>query len=247
MRVEIIAVLILLAIPLAAAALDQSYVHVVARDGTSTMEKSMELAVFSNQLTSDALEKMAVLCKSDRDLDCDVDVANKKVAIREKLSPGAYYSFSSDYGLPDITHTLVINSIPSDRFAADLDDLLVGAGVTESSGGSVDSIDLRDKTANNKSVYYLKLLKVNITYTVTMPLDIAEARAGDVAGEISGNSATFDLVKVMEESEPITVRCTELNLGYMVGIAGIAVIAVLAFLFLSGRKPEAEKPQKKRK
>ncbi len=247
MRAEIIAVLFLLAIPLATAALDQSYAQVVARDGSSTMEKSMELAVFSSQLTSDALGKMAALCKSDRDLDCDVDVANKKVTIREKLSPGAYYSFSSDYGLPYVTHTMVVNSIPSDRFAADLDKLLLGAGVTDSSGGGVDSIDLRDKAANNKSVYYLKLFRANITYTITMPLEIAEAKAGSVAGEIGGDSVTFDLVRVMEESAPITVRCTELNLGYLVGIGGIIVVAVLAALFISSRKPEAQKPQKKRK
>lgn len=247
MRVEIAAVLFLLTVSLAAAALDQSYVHVVSRDGSSTMEKTMELAMFSNQLTPAVLERMGATCKSDRDLDCDVDVQNKKITIRERLSSGTYYVFTSEYGLPYITHTLVVKSIPSDRFGDVLNELLVAANVTGEGGSGVGAMDLTDKAANNESVFYLKLLKANITYTVTMPMAIAEARAGEVAGGIHGDVAEFNLVEVLEASEPITVRCVELNLGYIVAIVGIGIIAFLAFSFVSGRRAETPQNPKKGK
>ncbi|MDD5172397.1 MAG: hypothetical protein PHF60_05170 [Candidatus ainarchaeum sp.] len=247
MRTQIVAVLFLLAVSLSFAALDQSYVHVVARDGSSTMEKTMELAVFSNQLTSDALTRMGAICQSDRDLDCDVDVENKKITIREKLASGSYYSFSSDYGLPYVTYTLVVNSIPSDKFAADLETLLVGAGVVQPGDSSVEPMDLTDKQGNNETVYYLRLFRANITYAVTMPIPITEAYAGEVKGEISGDTARFDLLDVMAGSEPITVKGTEFNLGYMIAIIGIIVIAALAFSFRAGSKPEVPKPSKKKK
>lgn len=247
MRTQIIAVLFLLAISLAAAALDQSYVHAVARDGSSTMEKSMELAVFSNQLTSEVLTEMGDMCQSDRDLDCDVDVENRKITIREKLAPGSYYSFSSDYGLPYITHTLVVNSIPSDKFAADLEKLLVGAKIVQPGDSGVEPIDLTDEGSNNESIYYLRLFKANITYTVIMPIPITEAYAGETKGEINGNATTFDLLDVMEESEQITVKGTELNLGYIIVIIGVVAIAALAFSFMAGPKAEVPKPSKKKK
>jgi len=246
MRAEIIAVLILVMVSTAAAALDQSYIHTVSRDGTSVMEKTMELSVFSNKLTPEMLGKMADLCRTDRDLDCDVDVEGKKITIRENFSSGGYYTFTTDYGLPDVTYTLAVRSLPSDRFSATLDKLLVGAGVTEAASGSASPLELTDKEANEQTASYLKFLKVKVTYSVTMPAAISEASAGSVAGEVSGDSATFDLLKVMEESEPITVKSSELNLGYIVGIIGIVVLVAMAAYFLYANKP-AEKAPKKRK
>lgn len=247
MRAENVAVLFLLVIQLAAAGLDQSYTQAVARDGTSTVEKTMELAVFANQLTPEALGRMDTICRTDPRFDCDVDVAGKKITIRETLPPGGYYSFSSDYGLPDVTYTLVVNSVPSDRFSSTLDRLLVEADVTEESGSAGNPINLRDKDDNNETVFYSRFFDINITYIVTMPVDITEAHAGAIEGEISGKSVRFNLVDVLAEAQPITVKGTELNMGYIVGIVGIILIVGLALLFLAGRKPEVEKPHKKKK
>lgn len=246
MRADIIAVLILVMASTVSAALDQTYVQTVSRDGSSVMEKTMELSVFSNQLTPDVLGKMADLCKTDRDLDCDVDIEGKKVTIREKLTAGEDYAFATDYGLPDVTYTLVLRSMPNDRFSAALDKLLVGAGVIGVTGGATGPLVLTDKEANQESLYYLKLLNVKMTYRLTMPAAISEASAGSVAGEVSGDSVTFDLLKVMEQSEPVTVKSSELNLGYIAGIIGIVVLVALAAYFLYANRPVEKKPRKRK-
>jgi hypothetical protein len=234
MRRAIFVFLLLLAA--AHAALDQSYVQTVARNGSSAIEKTMEVTIFANQLTSDGLQRMQQVCASGPRFDCSVDVDAKTVLMREGFAPGGYYSFSTDYGVPSITYTLTIDRIPTDRFSNDLDRLLAAANVTDSSGGgAARPIDLKDAATNQENAVLLKQFKANITYTIRMPVAIYDARAGGVQGSVSGNEVSFDLVEVLSESRPIVVRSSELNSGYLLAIGGVIVLAALSVTFFTSK------------
>lgn len=233
MRREIVAVLLLTLA--AGAALDQSYVQTVSRNGTSVIEKTMQITIFSNQLTADALAKMDAYCGSQKTIRCSVDAANKTVTMSDVFASGGYYEYSSDYGLPFITHTVTVTRIPTDRFSSILDSILRGSNVTSGSGGSTTALDLRDSKANRENAKVLRQLGVNITYTIIMPAQASSASSGNVSGRIDGQSASFDLVEVLDQSQPMVVKSEEANLGYMTVIAGVIVVAALALSFMGSK------------
>jgi hypothetical protein len=235
MRRELLGLLILSA--MAAAAIDQEYVQVVARNGSSSIEKTMEVVLFSDQLAADALVRMEQVCRTSTAVDCTVDAEARKVTMREDYLPGTYYSYSTEYGLPFVTHTISISKVPTDRFSRALGRLLVLANATEpaAGGGSVNPIDLLDREENGPNVEILRRIDANLTYVVVMPLPVAEASAGEVTAAVDGERAEFDLIRVMEEGKPMVVRSRELNLGYMVAIAGVVVVAALALAFFRSK------------
>lgn len=236
-------ILILLAISLAWGAVDQSYVQNVFRDGSSVIQKTSELTIFSTQLGKDAFERMDAFCESGQDVNCSVDVAEKTITITEKFETGGYYSYSTEYGFPLITYSMVVGKIPNDRFASALSKVLVEANVTDPSqaGGSVDPIDFSDEQNNKEVARILRDIDANLTYVVVFPMPISEAYAGGVKGDIRGDSASFDLVTLLEESKPVTIRGSELNLGYIVLIIGLLVLAGLAFSFFYSKPRKSGK------
>jgi hypothetical protein len=234
MRREIIALLLLAAV--VNAALDQSYIHTVSRNGSSVIVKTMELSVFSNELDNEAFGKVDGFCKTNKTIECSVDEDMKTITITERFSPAGYYSFKTDYGVPFTTHKLVLRRIPTDRFGQTLDKLLFAAGVINETGDSVDSLDLKDRESNKESALFLRRFNANITYTLHMPSSPYKAAAGNVTGVISGNSVTFDLVEVIEESESIEVEGNELNISYLAIIAMVIVLAALTLSFMRTKK-----------
>jgi hypothetical protein len=233
MRREIVAFMLLAMA--AGAALDQSYVQTVSRNGTSVIEKTMQITIFSNQLTAEALAKMDSFCKNQTRIICSVDAPNKTITMSDDFASGGYYEFTSEYGLPFVTHTLTISRIPTDRFSSLLDSVLLGANVTSSSGGSSTAIDLHDSATNRENSKVLRQLKANITYTVIMPIAVSEAKCGNVSGVVNGDQASFDLLDVLDQSQPIVVKSDEANLGYITVIAGIVVIVALAISFMGSK------------
>ena len=226
---------------LANAAIVQSYVHTVNPDGTSTMAKTMDVSLFSRQLSSPVLQKLDAYCKGNPVVPCRVNATTKSVAIIEKLTPGGYYTNSVEYGIPLITYRLNVTSLPNDLFSTDLDNILKDSGAIPISGSGVGPLVLTDKEANGPSMPTLRRLKANLTYSVTMPAGIADAHAGKVKGMINGSTATFDLIDVMEEGAPIIVVTTELNSFLLVALIGIAVVLWMSYSFFFKQKPSRRK------
>ncbi|MEW6722175.1 MAG: hypothetical protein AB1324_02855, partial [Candidatus Micrarchaeota archaeon] len=100
---------------------------------------------------------------------------------------------------------------------------------------------LDDSEENAASAAILRRFGANITYTVVFPMPVSSATAGSVSGVVEGNRATFSLIDVMEESEPMVVRSSELNFGYIVVILCVLALAGLAAAFF------ATKPSKRKK
>jgi len=235
-----IMILLLLA-AVAGATFDQSYVQSVAGDGSSSIVKTQDLSVFSNAVSFPAL---AATCAAMSSVQCSV--SGQTMTITERLIPnGGYYTYMTDNGFPLITNTLIVNKVPNDLFGADLARVLYAANASSSGGQSI-AIDL---TADNRDVVSaLKQFKVNLTYVVDLQTGATEASAGNVTGIIAGNTVTFDLVDVMASGQPIVIKSQQLNLGAIVLILGVAVIAWLAYsFFVTSRKTQEAPPSLKRK
>jgi hypothetical protein len=235
MRKELFALLLVSLI--GSAAIDQEYIQNVSKDGSSKIVKTSELSLFSGILSKDALANMDAVCKTTAKIDCSVDVEAKTVTITESFNPGGYYTFDTDFGFPYITNTMTINRVPTDKFANSLERLLILANATEpSQGGSVQPLDIRDAEGNRENVQFLKRFKANLTYTVIFPFPVSEARAGNASGVVDGSTVRFDLVEVLDQSQPMVIVSREVNWGYFVAIAGVAVLAALAVSFFRAKR-----------
>ncbi len=243
MRREILAFLILST--LVSAALDQSYVMTLDRDGNSEISKSMDIVVFTSGFTEEDFAKVKEICETDSEFDCSVD--GKTLTITEDFAPGQYYSYEADYGVPSISYKLTLKRIPTDSFADSMNKLFMKAGA--SAGGQSSSgftIDLLNTKENQENAEFLRKYDANITYKVMMPTHVDYAMAGNSTGNVDGSYANFDVVTLMEESQPAVVKSSELNMGYLIILAAAVVLGALAFSFFNSNRP-AKKAKKKKK
>lgn len=243
MRREILAFLILST--LVSAALDQSYSMTLDREGNSQISKGMDIVVFTNEFTEDDFEKVKEICETDSEIDCSVE--GKTITITEDFVPGQHYSYQADYGIPSITYEVTIKKIPTDTFSTSLDKLFRKAGaVNGSQSSSGVSIDLLNAKENQENAKFLRKFDANITYQITMPTGVSYAMAGNTTGVVNGNSVMFDVVSLMEESQPLLIKSSELNMGYLIILAAAIVLGALAFSFFNS-KPVKKTTKKKKK
>ncbi|MFH0738209.1 MAG: hypothetical protein V1827_06210 [Candidatus Micrarchaeota archaeon] len=233
--------LLVLCTLLSAAAFEQTYVQTVSPDGSSDIIKSAELTVVAIPLAPGSFERMAEICQGSGGR-CSVDPETRMIVLSESFEPGTYYTYSTEYGILMTTHTLTVNSIPTDRFGKALDDLFLEAEAITEVGGPVRPIVLSEKARNKEGSDAIRSFGANLTYVVNMPGGVIEAHAGDMEAAIDGRSATFDLLEVMGDSEPLIIKSSEINLTYIVLFCGILVIGYLAYTFL---KPQPAKKKKK--
>jgi hypothetical protein len=240
MRREIFAFLILTS--LVSAALDQSYTMTVTREGNSEIVKSMDISVFTGEFGQGALDDVKALCEVDTELQCGVE--GNVITITKSFRPGEYYSFEADYGIPMSTYTMMLKKIPTDSFSVALDQILKRAGVVNGSeGGSALPIDLREAEENQENAEFLRRFNANLSYEVIMPSGVGET---STSGSKRGNSVTFDIVSLMEESKPVVIKSGELNMGYLIILGAALVLGGLAFSFFES-KPVKKRGKKKKK
>lgn len=234
-------IVLLLLAALASGTFDQTYVQTLDQYGNSVIVKTQDLSVFSNSVSFPAL---AEACAAMSSVQCSI--TGQTMTITERFTPnGGYYTYMTDGGFPLITNTLVINKIPNDVFGDDLTRVLDAANVT-STGGQNSAIDL---TADNRDIVSaLKQFKVKLTYIVDLQTAASEASAGNVTGTISGSMVTFNLVDAMATGQPIVIKSQELNVGAILLVLGVIVLAWLAYsFFVSSRKSEETAPPLKRR
>jgi hypothetical protein len=226
---------ILLILALASATIDQRYLQTFSADGSSTIEKYMEVSIFASQLPDASLERMSQFCAASSKINCSVDIKNKTIVVSERFGTGGYYSSETDYGLPFITQTVSIERIPNDRFGSTLEIILSSADITGAESGTVSALNLRDKS-NQETAMYLKKFKANLSYTVVMPAAVFSASAGNYSAQIDGQYARFDLLKVLDQSQPMRIASREINSAAIVAIIGLIVLAALALTFFGSKR-----------
>jgi hypothetical protein len=232
---------LLIVLALSFSTMDRMYVQDIRPDGSSTIQKTMDLSIFANKLSASSFQAMADFCARSSQVSCSVDAASKTVTIKESLASGSYYSVNSEYGFPFITQTLTIDRIPNDMFGASLNTILAAANITAPDQSAVQALNLHDD--NNASASVLKAIGANYTYIVTMPSSVSEARSGGYNAAIDGDSATFDLVQVLSQSQPMVLVSGQINSFVVVIIIGIIVLGALAYSFF-GSKPSKTRKKK---
>ncbi len=214
----------------------QSYEQTVDVDGSSVISKDMDTSLILGMLGDDVDEKIMAACSVDESLGCSY--SNGKLTITESFSENeGYYEYEADYGIPYVEYNLVVKKIPVDRFTGRLDEIMVAAGVTEiASGEPGEPLNLQDEDDNKRAASFIRQTGLEISYAVVMPGEIAGATAGEVSGIVEGPKAEFMLSEVLYESQPIVVQSREINLGYIILIVAVIVLAAFALSFRKSRK-----------
>lgn len=221
---------------MASGAFDQSYVQTVASDGSSVIAKTQDISPFSSIVSIPALGKACQMLSS---VQCAVQGQDMTITERFPASNG-YYTLMQEDGFPYIIYMLIITKIPNDVFSADVERVMAAANAS-SGGAAAPAIDI--SADNSAAVAVLRSLNVNVIYTVEMPVQPFES-----SGTIEGDSVTFNVVDVMDAKAPMVVKARQLNVGMLVLILGIMVIAGLAYSFFGmSRKTGKPSPSLKRK
>lgn len=223
--------------------ISQTFYQKVGRDGTSEITSSTDftglasIASFGWISGEEMMEHMPKvlenLCinasNADPSLVCSADGA--KLTLKKSFTPDdGYYEFSSEADILSITYTLKVNSIPLDRFgvAPKVHLPIVGIGPLE----KVDAIVLSKKVENKRMATQMEKIRgFTAHYVVEMPGEIIYASAGKYNAVINGSTATFDLVEVLSNSEPLIVKSEEFNLTALMLIAGAIFLVAIVVLF----------------
>lgn len=207
-------------------AVSKQYTHQQMGDGSAIVTIHAKTAI----LGPIDYEKVAEVCKKNNK--CSIDKENFTISV--ELQKGKYYSFSSDYGIPFITHTLELKAIPQDVLTAETRAILQEAGEPVSDA-KVDPLEL-----GKKDVALSQFLKNSgdILYVVVMPGEITSATLGTK----NGNVLSFTLSEAYATGTPIKITSTEPNISLMAVVLMVLILIAVALLF-SKKKGGATVPQ----
>lgn len=192
-------------------------------DYTSTLEEEAEQEgkTMDNKISEfkeGKEEKCMELMNESEGITCVVNEAVVKIS--KNLEPGEYYTFTKENNIPDHLYIVEINKIPS----LDLIDNTLSR--EEYNLGELPENDLL-------KIYAAEEIGMVVEYTIVMPgKEIYEAYCGELEAEISGNSATFDLLEVGKQQSPMIVKSKEVDELYVNLVTGLAIIVFLILMYL---------------
>jgi hypothetical protein len=216
----------LLAVCLLLTGSTQTYVQTFDSSGNSMIVEQKDMSSYLQSYPVGSLDRLAAACSASPSLGCSVE--GTIITITLKMTPDSgYYAFQSSYGLPFITSTATVGKIPSDLFDSALNQVFIATDLTNSSS-SAKAVDLADKATDARLSAAWKSVGINETYTMVMP---------------NGYSETYDLVSLLADAQPMTATVQELNMGAIVLIVGIIVLAAFAasFFFTKQKKKKGKR------
>ena len=217
----------------------QTYEQQVAIDGDSVISREEDANLFFGLLGDDAEQKIEMACEADSSLGCSYSEGTLKLA--ESFSPSDdYYEFDVVHGLPYVEYQLEVNKIPTDRFMEKLSEILVAAGLSNTTSQNGKAIDLGNAGVNAELAKLMRDSQLDIVYIVKMPGEVFVGSAGGASAELTCSTATFNLADVLSESQPMIVKSRELNLAYILFILAVLVIAGFAASFFFGKKKKVK-------
>ncbi|MBU1196932.1 hypothetical protein KJ765_00310 [Candidatus Micrarchaeota archaeon] len=186
-----------------------------------TPDASEALAQFQEQLDAMCVN----LTTKNPDAECE-HAGNKIIASME-LENGNGYSFTYTLGFPYNAYEVEVESIQSSS-----SDMPQQDGSPSVPGLSTDELRFKDEKLA-ASVAMLSAGGIEMTYTVRMPGEIAEAPRA----QIIENAAEFDLMEMIEKGENPKVKSRELNLPFVAGAAGLLLVLLIVVFFFVVKKP----------
>ncbi len=247
MRRSILAVL-LFSILLLGGCISQTYHQKVDYEGKSVISNIIDLSTIkgyykqlgfdseeqlAQNLTSFSNDACAKIMKKDKTIECSVGELTIELQ-RNFTSKEGYYTFSVIEGVPYKIYRLTVNKIPVDKFGKAAQGLKF---LSYSEPGMTATIDLKKKEDNAiSSQGFGAIPGFSFVYEAEVPGEIISATAGTYMAGVSGSTATFDLVNVMENSSPLVVESRELNVLLIAAGLGFAVLVGLAAMFFMMKK-----------
>ncbi len=204
----------------------QTYVQTFDSSGNSMIVEQKDMSSYLHSYPVGSLNRLAAACSASPSLGCSLN--GTLMTLRIMLAPDSgYYAFQSRYGLPFVTSTATVDKIPSDLFDSALNQVFIATDLTNSSS-SAKAVDLNDKATDARLSTAWKSVGINETYTIVMP---------------NGYSETYDLVALLADAKPMTMTVQEPNLGAIVLIVGILVLAAFAasFFFTKQKKKKGKR------
>ncbi len=149
-------------------------------------------------------------------VECTVDVEKSIVTLKKTFtSENAFYTFETESDFFTKNHKLTVDELPNFK----------KEGVEEADGAPTGKIT---DTTNLEQAKLLQTYGVEMTYIVEMPGKITSAEGSE---EIEKNVATFDLLEMMDDGEPIVVESKETGLFCMPGLVLLGVLGLGTYMF----------------
>jgi|GEM_PF-790730 len=232
------AIILLLLISLAfTGSVTQTYYQTVSESGSSVISQELDATVIMQFMPDGTINSMQSACLLDEELSCSINVNDNIIRTsREFEADGYYYSFEAEYEIPYVDYTLTVNKVPKDVFSKAIEKIIVEAGIPVEGGSNLVPIDLTDKESGRTLSSQMDNFNLDILYIMEMPGGITSAQAGELNGEIAGEAATFNLREVLADSAPIVVKSRQINWLYLIAIAGIVIVIVMAASFMRKKR-----------
>jgi hypothetical protein len=140
--------------------------------------------------------------------------------MEDRLDQGeGYYSFETDYALPDIRYKAVVYRIPSDIFESRFDAILSRAGEDIDEGRARMVLDL---TADNSALLSeLSGFDIRASYSARMP---------------DGSESGYDILDLLGRRSALIIESDAPNIPAFALIAGIVAIALLSVYFFRHKR-----------
>ncbi len=221
-----------------AGSLSQTYHMKVYESGDSVISQSLDLTFLDTLLPEGALSDMQTICVLQPELECSVEVETKMLYLSRSFSDNdPHYNLEVEQGLPYSTYRLTLEKLPNDRLLEALNDITAAAGISPNDDVAIKPVDLTDETTTSMMATGLRLMGMEMAYEIEMPGEIVSANSGNVQAQVSGSTATFDMVEVLEESEVIVVTSRQVNWLLIILICMVIAVAALALSFVRKKRP----------
>lgn len=213
------------------------------KDGTSVVTEEIDLSGFmsaaaemgnDSSTSSSDFEEMALeACEpfeDDPEAECTYSLSDYTITVSTETTPEeGGYTFTSEADFPNVKYVFQTDQLP--KIDVNLD--LGGEAGGEAEEMEEEIIRFTDSDAP-QSAASMKMMGVEITYTIIMPGEITEARNGIINEE---GEAVYDVLDLMEEQQTIEVTSEESDpLGALCGPAFVLAALLGASLFSAFRE-----------
>lgn len=217
----------------------------VERDGSSTLQVTIDISKSASAITPAALnslrKQMQDTCESiatsKTGTSCKVD--NNTMILTRSLTVADEYAFQSQMGLPYNNYKITVNKLSFNKFIPAKQKNEAGLF-----GVFAQPIDMTEKEQNKAFATKLKQLNISVQYDIEMPGEIVSASAGKAKPVINGNTVSFNLADALENSAPMEIESQELNVAPLLLILLVLVVAALAYLFFTTGKKKQKTSKK---
>ncbi|MFP3950059.1 MAG: hypothetical protein ACLFUZ_03125 [Candidatus Micrarchaeia archaeon] len=208
------------------------------KDGTSVVTEEIDLSGFisaasemgndSSTSASDFEEMALEACEpfeSDAEAECTYSLSDYTITVSKEITPEeGGYTFTRQAEFPNVEYVFQTDQLPKVDVNLELDEAAGG----EAPAMEDETIRFTDSDAPQTAAS-MKMMSVEITYTILMPGEITEARNGIINDK---GQAVYDVLDLMEEQQTIKVTSEESDpVGALCGPAFVLAALLGASLF----------------